>query len=184
MVFSPPNPHILERPQFRPKHSRPPRCSRSRPLAPRLRPAPARRPPGADDGPELDFLGEASSELYGLPQTQQAGIFWPGWNTQGVDYAQLAGPVTLHLVPVEVPDGATKGTTIDIDFATHAHANWVFTDPRVYGFDVYYSAPLPEVGKQADGVRATGNDGAAGTGGGRPDAAPPSALTPLPNPPP
>ncbi len=114
--------------------------------------------------PELDFLGEAGSEFYGLPQTQQAGILWPGWNTQDVDYAQLAGPVTLHLVPVEVPDGAaygvyeqdfagavtlhaggaTKDTTIDIDFATHAHANWVFTDPGVYGFDVYYSAPLPD----------------------------------------
>ncbi len=113
--------------------------------------------------PELDFLGEAGSEFYGLPQTQQAGILWPGWNTQDVDYAQLAGPVTLHLVPVEMPDGAaygvyeqdfagavtlhaggaTKDTTIDIDFATHAHANWVFTDPGVYGFDVYYSAPLP-----------------------------------------
>ncbi|WP_237242971.1 choice-of-anchor M domain-containing protein, partial [Rothia nasimurium] len=114
--------------------------------------------------PELDFLGGAGSEFYGLPQTQQPGIVWPGWNTQDVDYSQLAGPVTLHLVPVEVPDGAaygvyeqdfagavtlhaggaTKDTTIDIDFATHAHANWVFTDPGVYGFDVYYSAPLPD----------------------------------------
>ncbi|WP_272878695.1 choice-of-anchor M domain-containing protein [Rothia nasimurium] len=113
--------------------------------------------------PELDFLGDAGSEFYGLPQTQQAGILWPGWNTQDVDYAQLAGPATLHLVPVEVPEGASYGvyeqdfagavtlhaggtakdTTIDIDFATHAHANWVFTTPGVYGFEVYYSAPLP-----------------------------------------
>ncbi|MDY6051445.1 MAG: choice-of-anchor M domain-containing protein, partial [Rothia sp. (in: high G+C Gram-positive bacteria)] len=113
--------------------------------------------------PELDFLGPAGSEFYGLPQTQQAGIVWPGWNTQDVDYTQLAGPVTLHLVPTALPDGAaygvyeqdfaggvtlqaggaSKDTTIDIDFATHAHANWVFTAPGTYAFDVYYSAPLP-----------------------------------------
>ncbi|WP_237218693.1 choice-of-anchor M domain-containing protein, partial [Rothia nasimurium] len=118
--------------------------------------------------PELDFLGPAGSEFYGLPQTQQPGIIWPGWNTQDVDYSQLTGPVTLHLVPKTLPQGASYGvyeqdfagavtlhavggaaleqakTAISIDFATHAHANWVFTTPGTYAFDVYYSAPLPD----------------------------------------
>ncbi|WP_237221562.1 choice-of-anchor M domain-containing protein [Rothia nasimurium] len=118
--------------------------------------------------PELDFLGPAGSEFYGLPQTQQPGIIWPGWNTQDVDYSQITGPVTLHMVPKTLPQGASYGiyeqdfagkvtlhaaggaaleqakTAISIDFATHAHANWVFTTPGTYAFDVYYSAPLPD----------------------------------------
>ncbi|WP_421083792.1 choice-of-anchor M domain-containing protein [Rothia nasimurium] len=118
--------------------------------------------------PELDFLGPAGSEFYGLPQTQQPGIVWPGWNTQDVDYSQITGPVTLHMVPKNLPQGASYGiyeqdfagkvtlhaaggaareqakTAITIDFATHAHANWVFTSPGTYTFEVYYSAPLPD----------------------------------------
>ena len=118
--------------------------------------------------PALDFLGEEGSFFYGLPQTQQTGLLWPGWNTQDIDYSQLAGPVTLHLLPHEQPEGGNYGvyeqdfdgkinmlassstgdTSIDVDFATHVHANWVFSQPGTYAFDVYYSAPLPD-GTQA-----------------------------------
>lgn len=69
----------------------------------------------------------------------------------------------LHVVPKVMPEGARFGmfteslngadvlldsttgkTTIDIDYATHAHANWVFSEPGQYMFDVHYSATLAD----------------------------------------
>ena len=41
-------------------------------------------------------------------------------------------------------DSTTGKTTIDIDYATHAHANWVFSEPGQYMFDVHYSATLAD----------------------------------------
>ena len=116
---------------------------------------------------KLNFMGPVGTAFYGLPQTQQSGLPWPGYNTQDIDYSQLRGPVRLHVVPKVMPEGARFGmfteslngadvlldsttgkTTIDIDYATHAHANWVFSEPGQYMFDVHYSATLadgPEV---------------------------------------
>lgn len=116
---------------------------------------------------KLNFMGPVGTAFYGLPQTQQSGLPWPGYNTQDIDYSQLRGPVRLHVVPKVMPEGARFGmfteslngadvlldsttgkTTIDIDYATHAHANWVFSEPGQYMFDVHYSATL------ADGTEA------------------------------
>ena len=112
---------------------------------------------------KLNFMGPVGTAFYGLPQTQQSGLPWPGYNTQDIDYSQLRGPVRLHVVPKVMPEGARFGmfteslngadvlldsttgkTTIDIDYATHAHANWVFSDPGQYMFDVHYSATLAD----------------------------------------
>lgn len=112
---------------------------------------------------KLNFMGPVGTAFYGLPQTQQSGLPWPGYNTQDIDYSQLRGPVRLHVVPKVMPEGARFGmfteslngadvlldsttgkTTIDIDYATHAHANWVFSEPGQYMFDVRYSATLAD----------------------------------------
>lgn len=112
---------------------------------------------------KLNFMGPVGTAFYGLPQTQQSGMPWPGYNTQDIDYSQLRGPVHLHVVPKVMPEGARFGmfteslngadvlldsttgkTTIDIDYATHAHANWVFSEPGQYMFDVHYSATLAD----------------------------------------
>lgn len=110
--------------------------------------------------PAYDFLGEPGSRFYGLPQTQQAGLIWPGWNTQELDYSQFDGPVSLHLNPLSIPDGARYAIyqdsafgspnllvdsgsgdySLEVGFPTHAHANWVFSTPGVYELEVYYSA--------------------------------------------
>ncbi|MFW0170255.1 choice-of-anchor M domain-containing protein [Rothia sp. P4278] len=110
--------------------------------------------------PELDFLGKAGDSFYGLPQNQEPGIIWPGWNTQDIDYSRLESPVELHLNPVHKPDGSNfaiyqespftgvnlladsrKGDyLIPVDFPTHVHAHWVFTAPGIYEFEAYYSA--------------------------------------------
>lgn len=112
---------------------------------------------------KLNFMGPVGTAFYGLPQTQQSGLPWPGYNTQDIDYSQLRGPVRLHVVPKVMPEGARFGmfteslngadvlldsttgkTTIDIDYATHAHANWVFSEPGQYMFDVHYSVTLAD----------------------------------------
>ena len=112
---------------------------------------------------KLNFMGPVGTAFYGLPQTQQSGLPWPGYNTQDIDYSQLRGPVRLHVVPKVMPEGARFGmfteslngadvlldsttgkTTIDSDYATHAHANWVFSEPGQYMFDVHYSATLAD----------------------------------------
>ena len=112
---------------------------------------------------KLNFMGPVGTAFYGLPQTQQSGLPWPGYNTQDIDYSQLRGPVRLHVVPKVMPEGARFGmfteslngadvlldsttgkTTIDIDYATHAHANWVFSEPGQYMFDMHYSATLAD----------------------------------------
>lgn len=112
---------------------------------------------------KLNFMGPVGTAFYGLPQTQQSGLPWPGYNTQDIDYSQLRGPVRLYVVPKVMPEGARFGmfteslngadvlldsttgkTTIDIDYATHAHANWVFSEPGQYMFDVHYSATLAD----------------------------------------
>lgn len=113
--------------------------------------------------PALDFIGPVGTAFYGLPQTQMKGLPWPGYSTENIDYSKLSGGVKLHIEPRVMPNGArfglfteslrgadvlldsTKGVdTIDVDYATHAHANWVFTEPGMYGFDVYYTATLAD----------------------------------------
>lgn len=113
--------------------------------------------------PALDFIGEQGTPFYGLPQTQAQGIIWPGYNTENVDFSKLDGGVTLHLDPVKVPENARFGMyedridgpqvllnsedkdySLDVPFATHVHANWVFTEAGQYIFDTYYSATLAD----------------------------------------
>ena len=96
------------------------------------------------NSPKLDFIGPVGTAFYGLPQTQMRGLPWPGYSTQDVDYSRLDGGVTLHVVPRSMPKGARFGVftesltgpevlldstknqhSISIDYATHAHANWV-----------------------------------------------------------
>ena len=113
--------------------------------------------------PALNFIGPVGTAFYGLPQTQIKGLPWPGYSTENIDYSQLSGGVKLHVVPRTMPRGARFGVftesltgadvlldsttgkdAIDIAYATHAHANWVFTEPGRYGFDVYYTATLKD----------------------------------------
>jgi surface-anchored protein len=110
-------------------------------------------------GGGYDFLGPAGSEIWLLPQTQQAGILWPGWNTEAVDYGQLSGPVTWSLDAVEGPGrlavyelGALGQVevvfdpderlpqSLDIATPTHAHGNWVFTEPGTYALTFSHRA--------------------------------------------
>ena len=111
-------------------------------------------------GKEFDYLGK--DKFYLLPQTQDQGIIWPGYNTQSLNYDDYKdGTVTLTIKPTEMPEGAAFGLftteglgktftplvnsaegdySIETTFASHTHANWAFTTPGIYKLDVTYTA--------------------------------------------
>jgi putative ABC transporter-associated repeat protein len=122
------------------------------------------------DDPEFAFLGEPGARVWLLPQVQQPGILWPGWNTQDPEVAAAADrEVTWTLHGVEGPGAVvlfvnqefgTPETLFDsrepvpqetgIEVNTHAHANWVFTEPGVYRLAMAMSATTTD-GEQVSG---------------------------------
>lgn len=115
----------------------------------------------APDDPDYGFLGvNPGSELWVLPQTQQQDIVWPGWNTQHPQLlAAVSGGTTMRLQgvtgpgnmlvyvqegnfgkPKELFNSAVAPQEIWVDYNTHAHANWVFTAPGVYGVQFEFVA--------------------------------------------
>lgn len=111
--------------------------------------------------PSFAFLGTPGSAVWMLPQTQRAGLLWPGWNTEELSGAQVDGPVTWRLESVEGPgavsvfQSGTFGTpeivfrsddglpdTHSIPLGTHAHANWAFSREGAYRLTFTMSARL------------------------------------------
>ncbi|MEV6367177.1 TIGR03773 family transporter-associated surface protein [Micromonospora musae] len=107
-----------------------------------------------------DFLGKPGDAVWLLPQAQQAGIVWPGWNTQHESVvAGTKGNVTWALKGVSGPgrfmlfltgsfgkadvlfDSAkTLPQQMSIPPNTHAHGNWAFSKPGLYRLAVQMSA--------------------------------------------
>lgn len=98
----------------------------------------------------FDFIGaKPGQEVYVLPQTEQAGIPWLGWNTQDPNVvASVENGVTLELLGHQGPGkmslflqaggfskpdelwntGKPFPQAMFVQLNTHAHANWVFTE--------------------------------------------------------
>ncbi|GAA2373530.1 TIGR03773 family transporter-associated surface protein [Dactylosporangium salmoneum] len=115
----------------------------------------------------FDFIGPANTPIWQIPQTQQQGVLWAGWNTEEVTTAQVTGPITWKLTGVNGPgalsifeydsfgqpkvifnskDGLPD--TYAIPLGTHAHGNWVFTAAGAYRLTFTQSATLAS-GKQS-----------------------------------
>lgn len=114
--------------------------------------------------PAYGFLGRPGSQVFVLPQVQQAGILWPGWNTQDTEVATRVarevtwtldavhgpGPFTLFLNsefgrPAPVFDSRKpfpQQTGIDVN--THVHGNWTFGAPGSYLLGIAMSARLTD----------------------------------------
>jgi putative ABC transporter-associated repeat protein len=112
--------------------------------------------------PKFGFLGRSGQRVFVLPQVQQAGILWPGWNTQDPEVASKVNrEVTWTLHGVEGPGRFTlflnadfgkpsvvfdsrkafpQRTGVDVD--THVHGNWAFDAEGTYLLDVEMSAVL------------------------------------------
>ncbi len=106
-----------------------------------------------------DFLGRRGDTVWLLPQSQQAGIVWPGWNTQHQSVVSgVKGNVTWTLRGVNGPGrfalfltGSFGKADVLFDSAksfpqqlavplnTHAHGNWAFTKPGLYRLAVQMS---------------------------------------------
>ena len=111
-------------------------------------------PEGADYG----FTGaHPGDEVWAIPQNQEAGVPWLGWNTQsptithalsrGVNFSfgphRGPGVASLFLqsggfggpqVLYSSADSNTQGMWVEMN--THTHANWVFTKPGRHVIDV------------------------------------------------
>jgi surface-anchored protein len=110
-------------------------------------------------GADYAFLGPADSDVWLLPQAQQSGIVWPGWNTQDPSVVNgIRGNVTWKITSVDGPgafklfltgsfgkpqvifdSGKSLPQQTDIPPNTHAHGNWAFTKQGVYRIGVQMS---------------------------------------------
>ncbi|MDY6051699.1 MAG: choice-of-anchor M domain-containing protein [Rothia sp. (in: high G+C Gram-positive bacteria)] len=118
------------------------------------------------DDPRYSFVqAKAGDEVYVIPQTELAGVVWPGWNTQNPQVVERLGRgVTFTLEGVEGPGGFSlyleNGTfgapdvlwssdnsdpqDIFVEPNVHTHANWVFTAPGAYYLTVRAHAELAD----------------------------------------
>lgn len=119
---------------------------------------------------------------YFLPQAQQQGLIWPGWDTTEsgtalrLVFRQVEGPGSVYLFsqgtfggvePLLAGDSLelTSGAEILQDHPAHVHANWAFTAPGTYtmtvqavAYDGRESAPATYTWVVGDGS----SDGAPG----------------------
>ncbi|WP_416904473.1 TIGR03773 family transporter-associated surface protein [Micromonospora echinospora] len=106
-----------------------------------------------------DFLGKQGDTVWLLPQSQQAGIVWPGWNTQHESVVSgVRGNVVWTLKGVDGPGRFALFLTgsfgkadvlfdsseafpqqLSIPLNTHAHGNWAFSEPGLYRLAVQMS---------------------------------------------
>lgn len=105
----------------------------------------------------------AGSPVHVVPQVEQPGVVWVGWNTQEptvLDELSLGATLRIHAMegPGEVVaylQGGNFGapqplwSTYDpfpqeawIEVNTHTHANWVFSEPGVYLVDAEFTGDL------------------------------------------
>ena len=107
----------------------------------------------APDSADYPFLADvAGKPVYVVPQTQNPGVVWLGWNTQDPAVtATIDRGLTMRVGPVSGPGrawlflqsgtfgkpllladtGAAPGD-VWIDSGTHVHANWAFSAPGSY----------------------------------------------------
>jgi anchored repeat ABC transporter substrate-binding protein len=117
----------------------------------------------------LAFLGAPGDPVWLIPQVEQAGVLWAGWNTEEIDPGQVAGAVTWTLEAAEGPGAVAifqTGTFGAIDvllnsrdglpdsraipLGTHAHGSWAFTAPGTYRLTFAMRATAPGGGALGD----------------------------------
>lgn len=130
--------------------------------------------PKPDDERYSFVKADAGDDVYVIPQTELAGVVWPGWNTQDPEVVSRLGQgVTLTLEKVEGPGQFTlylengnfsapqvlwssdrpEPQDIWVEPNTHTHANWVFTEPGAYFLTVRAHAELADGTVESDTQR-------------------------------
>lgn len=148
-----------------------------------VRPAARRKIP---DG--YAFLGTPGDAVWWLPLQQNAGIVWPGWNTEEYARADLDGRVSFRLDSVQGPgniamfhNGAMGAPVVSLNSGdglpdthtlgagSHSHFDWVFGAEGVYRTTFTVGATL------ADGTKVSDTETIAWVVG---DDTDPSTVTP------
>lgn len=99
----------------------------------------------------MGFIGRRGTRVWAIPQTQQRGVIWAGWSTQGVRPAQVRGGITWQLTRVTGPGRVVLFQTTAfgprrvlftsarkmpqrqvLRPGVHQHGSWVFTRPGIY----------------------------------------------------
>lgn len=114
-------------------------------------------------GGAFDFLGAAGQTAWQVPQTQEPGLIWLGWNTEELR-GEVAGSVTWTLEALDGPGEVTiytlssfgepqvllqPGGSMQIPVGTHAHGNWGFTAEGIYRLRLTQTATL-DGGRSSD----------------------------------
>lgn len=116
------------------------------------------------DDDSFAFLGlPAGAPVHVIPQVEQPGVVWLGWNTQEptlLDSLDLGATLRIHAIEgpgdvIAYLQGGNFGapqllwSTAEafpqeawIEMNTHTHANWVFSEPGVYLIDAEFAGDL------------------------------------------
>lgn len=127
-----------------------------------------------DDDAYAFVPAPAGADVHVVPQVQQPGVVWLGWNTQDPRVMEtIDRGVTFRLRGVDGPgemvmflqsgDLGEPDAMWDsreqypqdfwVEVNTHAHANWVFSEPGVYLVEIEIAADLV-TGEQVSDTRA------------------------------
>ncbi|MDQ7810928.1 TIGR03773 family transporter-associated surface protein [Amycolatopsis sp. A133] len=120
-------------------------------------------------GTQFAFLGKPGDRIWQIPQTQQAGVLWLGWNTEELKSTEVSGDVTWRLDEVTGPGALAvfefdpfgkpvlafdSGDGVPDSYAvrlgTHAHGNWAFTKPGIYHVTFTHTAKLASGAQSSD----------------------------------
>lgn len=124
------------------------------------------------DDPNYDFIGvDPGTPVHVIPQIEKADVVWMGWNTQEPEVMEridrgatltlrnVEGPGELTMfvqsgnlgVPEVLWDSTEPGPQpMFIEVNTHAHANWVFSEPGVYLVELEFAADLVDGSRVSD----------------------------------
>ncbi|GAA1555830.1 hypothetical protein GCM10009804_10870 [Kribbella hippodromi] len=152
------------------------------------------------DDPAYTFLGKPGQKIWVIPQVQQAGVVWPGWNTQDPEVtARVDRDVTWTLEGMQGPGTFTLFLNSDfgkpspvfdsrkpypqqtgIDVNTHVHGNWTFDAPGSYLLEIAMTAKLTDGRQVTDRrtLRLYAGDGDARAAFAAGQAAPTPAASP------
>jgi putative ABC transporter-associated repeat protein len=120
-------------------------------------------------GTQFAFLGKPGDRIWQIPQTQQAGVLWLGWNTEELKSTDVSGDVTWRLDKVDGPGALAvfefdpfgkpvlafnSGDGVPDSYAvrlgTHAHGNWTFTKQGIYHVTFTHTAKLASGAQSSD----------------------------------
>lgn len=121
---------------------------------------------------DFAFTGAApGSSVWVVPQVEQVGVPWVGWNTQSPAFVEaITGGITMSFIGHSGPGQFTlflqnggfekpqllwtsadkTAQDIYVDANTHTHANWVFTEPGIHQVAVKITAELKDGGVKED----------------------------------